>query len=214
MLVNELSAVKWRQGIQLFVIVALALALVFSMWVNSRMATELRSLALAQPIRVVPGAASGVYAPGLTNENVLNATRYLHQLGANITPATAKARFAELESYCAPSFLPKFRAESAKRLEEIMQQQQSRLFVRDEEEQLVRGENAIYHYVVSGPWDIRSGTVPMSEYRHQFRLQFTVGTPDERNPYGIQLLGFDTIQIDSTKREGIASAAGAAQPAR
>jgi hypothetical protein len=205
---NELSTVKWRQGVQLGVIVLLALALVYAMWVNARLADETRELARHQPIRVVPGAAAGVYAPGLTNENVLNAIRYLQQLGANVTPATAKARFAELEASCAPSFLPKFRAERDRRLEEITQQAQSRLFTRDGEEALVRDHHQVYHYTVAGAWEIHSGSVPMSDYRHEFRLHFTVGTPDARNPYGLQLLGFDTIQLDPAKREGAAAATG------
>ena len=185
----------------------------FCVWINSRLAYQFHDLAMNQPIRVVPGAAAGVYAPGLTNENVLNAIRYVQQLGANITTATVKSRLEELERFCSPSFLPKFRAERDKRLEEIGQQSQSRLFVRDGDEGLVRDDKQIYHYTVTGPWEIRSSSVLMSEIRHQFHLQFIVGTPDKENPYGIQLLGYDVVQLDSSKRNGIADASGRGQQA-
>jgi hypothetical protein len=205
---SELALIKWRHGAQLGVIVVLALTLGYAIWTNSRLALGLRELARDQPIRVVPGAAAGIYAPGLTNENLLNAIRYVQELGANLTPATASSRLAELERYCAPRFLPKYRAERERRLTEITQQAQSRLFVREGEEQLVRDDQGVYHYAVRGPWQIHSGSVPMNEAMHAFRLSFIVGSPDKENPYGLQLLSYDVVQLNPGEREGAAAAPG------
>src|ERR1700740_3536283 len=67
-----------------------------------KLANDLSTLAHHQPIHVIPGAAEGVYAPGITRYNVANAARYLVGLVVNVTPSTAAQRFGELEGYIAP----------------------------------------------------------------------------------------------------------------
>lgn len=200
---DELVLIKWRLGVQTALIAALAAALVLAVFITSRLGFALlgisqrfERLAESQPIRVVPGAAAGVYAPGITEHNVLNAIRYVAGLGTNLTSATARARLDELERYCAPPFLSTFQREKAKRLEEIGTQAQSRSFVRDGAESLAQDDQQIYEYSVVGTWEFRSGGVVMSELRHAFRLRFTIGTPDKGNPYGIQLLAYDVTRLD------------------
>ena len=170
-------------------VLAFAFAICAAMLVRSN--AKIIGLAENIPVRVVPGAAAGVYAPGVTEMNVLNAIRYVQSLGANLTPATARKRLDELEAYCAPEFITNFRIEKVRRVEEIISQQQSRSFVRDSDETFTRDANGVYTYKVTGPWEFRSGSVVMSNYRHEFIIRFTIGTPDKGNPYGTQLLAFD-----------------------
>lgn len=194
---NELTVIKHRMGMQTATIAGLALALVIVAGLLAMTSARFASLAGNIPVRVIPGAAAGVYAPGITETNVLNAIRYVQQLGGNVTPATARPRLDEIERYCAPEFIAKYRVEKSKRLEEIAAQQQSRAFVRDVPESFTQDNAAVYTYQVSGPWEFRSGSVVMSSFRHEFKIRFTIGSPDQGNSYGIQLLSFDTALLDN-----------------
>jgi len=162
---------------------------------NFKLAGDLSSLARHQPIHVIPGAAEGVYAAGLTQYNVANAARYLLGLAVNVTPATAQQRFAELETYIAPEALGEFRGERDRRLKEIRSQQQSRAFFPDEPDRLVV-EDGSYVYRVRGTWEIRSGSLPMSSTRHEFTLRFRVGHADRENPYGVSIDAFEVRALD------------------
>jgi hypothetical protein len=162
---------------------------------NFKLAADLSSLAHHQPIHVIPGAAEGVYAAGLTRYNVANAARYLLGLAVNLTPATAAQRFSELEGYIAPEALGEFRTERDQRLKEIKTQQQSRAFYPDAPDHL-SVENGIYRYRVRGVWEIRSGSLPMSLKRHEFTLHFRVGGADRENPYGVFIDAFEVRALE------------------
>jgi hypothetical protein len=194
---NELAIIKHRMGLQTATIAALALGLIVVAGLLAMNAVRFALLAEKIPVRVVPGAAAGVYAPGITETNVLNAIRYVQQLGADLTPPTARARLEEIGRYCAPELLVKFRVAQGKLLEEIAAQQQSRSFIRDVAEAFTQDNAGVYDYRVSGPWEFRSGSVVMSNFRHEFKIRFTIGSPDQGNPYGIQLLSFDTSRLDN-----------------
>ncbi len=193
---SELEVIKHRLGLQAFAIAALSIALIVAVVVNAQIGFRVVNMAQNLPVRVVPGAAAGVYAPGVTEENVLGAIRYVQGLGGNLTPSTARKRLEEMESYCAPEFRPKFRAEAQRLLSEITAQQQSRSFTRDSDEEFTRDTKGIYTFRVAGPWLFTSGNVVMSQFRHQFSIQFSIGSPDQSNPYGIQLLAFDTVALE------------------
>jgi len=169
---------------------------------NFKLAGDLSSLARHQPIHVIPGAAEGVYAPGLTRYNVANAARYLLGLGVNVTPVTAAQRFAELEAYIAPEALAEFRSERDQRLKEIRAQQQSRAFFPDQPDDL-SAVDGLYVYRARGQWEIRSGSLPLSATRHEFTLRFRVGHADSGNPYGIFVRTFEVTPIENVSEEGV-----------
>ncbi len=192
---DSFASIKKAVGGGLIVLIILALLLLASIVTNLRLATQIASVADRRPIYVIPGAAEGVYAPGLTKYNVENAARYVLTLGVNLTAANAKDRLDELEKYCSPDFRPKFRLEKARLLKEIQDQNQSRAVQPERGDELTIDDKKIYTYSMRGAWEIKSGSLLMSEVRHQFTIRFSVGNVDEGNPYGIQLHAFDVAPV-------------------
>src|SRR3974390_1571769 len=172
---------------------------------NFKLAGDLNSLARHQPIHVIPGAAEGVYAAGITQYNIANAARYLLGLAVNITPATAAQRFNELEGYIAAEALSEFRAERDQRLKEIKTQQQSRAFFADGPDELSE-QDGVYVYRVRGMWEIRSGSLPISTRHHEFILRFRVGRADKENPYGVFIHAFEVQPMVDRDSDGTAAA--------
>jgi len=207
--VNEiLLSLKRTASIQWSALVVLGVISVGLLVLNLKLAADLSSLASHQPIHVIPGAAEGVYAAGLTRYNVANAVRYVLGLAVNVTPATAESRFGELERYMSPDALTEFRAERDERLREIKSQQQSRSFVADEPDELSVREG-IYDYRARGRWEIRSGSLPMSSRRHEFHVRFRVGAPDEGNPYGIAVSALVIRSLEGLAPDGVTTPRGA-----
>ncbi len=189
-----LLAVKRAAALQWLATALLGLLCVALTVLCFRQASELAWLARHRPVHVVPGAAEGVYAPGITRHNIANAARYLLGLAVDLTPATASRRLQEFERYLDPVALPVFRAERDRLLKEIEAQQQSRTFYPDSPDELIDDEG-LYGYTVRGRWEIRSGSLPMSEERHAFTMRFRVGTADETNPYGVRILAFEVQRL-------------------
>ncbi len=189
------AAMQWLATFALTAICVALLALSF------KLASELTYQMQHKPVYIVPGAAEGVYAPGLTRENVRNAARYLLGLVATISYLTAETRFQELERHVDPLAMPQFRQERDRRLKEILSQQQSRALFPDEPDQLSES-GGLYQYRVRGRWEVRSGTLLMSELRHEFRMRFRVGLPDELNPYGIQIAAIDIAPVEAVSGGG------------
>jgi hypothetical protein len=190
---DQLEAIKKREGRFWLAILGLSALLLTSQLSNMRLTAIIGEVVDKRQTLVIPGAASGVYAPGLTQFNVANAARYVLGLGANLTAANAKERLAELERYCAADFLAKFQVEEARLLKEITSQTQSRALQPDRGETLTVDDKQHYTYTVTGPWEIKSGSLLMSALRHRFTIRFSVGNPDRENPYGIQLHAFDVV---------------------
>ncbi len=189
--VKRAAALQWLATV---VLGALCIALVA---LSFRQAGEMADMARHRPVHVVPGAAEGVYAPGLAHHNVANAARYLLGLAVQLTPSTARRRLDELERFVDPVALPVFRSERERRLKEIDGQQQSRTLYPDSPDELVDTQG-LYRYTVQGRWEIRSGSLPMSEERHVFTLQFRVGTADETNPYGIRIVALEARRLEGS----------------
>lgn len=188
--VRRAAALQWM-AIAVLGVIGLALA-ALALHQSGELAWQARH----QPIHVVPGAAEGVYAPGLAHHNLLNAARYLAGLAVNLTPSTAAQRLAELERYVDPQALAVFRAERDRRLREIREQQQGRTLRVDQPDTLERTDD-LYRYRVQGRWEIRSGSLPMSEVRHIVEMRFRVGTADETNPYGIRIVALDVTALET-----------------
>jgi hypothetical protein len=205
---DQLEAIKKREGRFWFAILGLSALLLASQLSNLRLTATIGEAVDKRQTLVIPGAAGGVYAPGLTQLNVANAARYVMGLGVNLTAANAKERLAELEKYCAADFLAKFQAEEARLLKEITAQTQSRALQADRGDTLAVDDKQNYTYTVTGPWEIKSGSLLMSAFRHRFTIRFSVGNPDRENPYGIQLHAFDVVPVDDASgRRGAAEAA-------
>lgn len=197
---DSLASIKKAVGVGIIALIVLVLLLIAAIVTNLRLASQIASVANEHPIFVIPGAAEGVYAPGLTKYNVENAARYVVSLGATLTSANAKDRLAELEKYCSPEFQPKFRLEKARLLKEIQDQNQSRSVQPDPEtgDALTVDKKKVYTYSMRGAWEIRSGSILMSNIRHEFTIRFTVGNVSKGNPYGIQLQAFDFVPVATT----------------
>ncbi len=202
-----LASTKKAIGVGVIVLIALGLLLLVSIFTNVNLASRVAEVADKRPIYIVPGAAEGVYAPGLTKYNVTNAARYILSLGTNLTATNAKDRLDELEKYCAPDFLPKFRVEKARLLKEIQMQSQSRAVQPEQGDELTVDAQKMYTYSMSGAWEIKSGSLLMSALKHQFTILFSVGNADKGNPYGIQLHGFDATPFDDKNRRGVSNEA-------
>jgi len=197
---DVLASTQRAFSIGVTVLIALGVLLLISIFTNVNLASRIADVANKRPIYVVPGAVKGVYAPGLADYNVANAARYLLSLGSTLTVSNAKARLDELETYCSPEFLPKFRVEKARLLKEIQMQQQSRAVQSDGGDTLSIDKKKMYTFTLTGAWEIRSGSLLMSQVTHRFTILFSVGNADEGNPYGIQLYGFDATPIDGKDR--------------
>lgn len=205
---DQLAVIKKLIGALLILSLVLALLVALALASNLRLAGRVSEVAAQQRIFVIPGAAEGVYAPGLTEHNLRNAARYLTSLFANLTPANAAGRLEELEGRCSPAFLPKFQAEQARLAKEIADQMQSRALQPDPGETLNRDAQGRYTYSVSGVWEIRSGSLAMSALPHRFTLVFAVGNADKERPDGIELHGIDVTPL--AESGGSAGAADAA----
>jgi hypothetical protein len=190
--IKRAAALQWL-AIAVLGLIGLALAAL-----ALRQSGELAWQARHQPIHVVPGAAEGVYAPGLANHNLLNAARYLVGLAVNLTPSTAAQRLAELERHVDPQALAVFRSERDRRLREIHEQQQGRTLRPDRPDTLEQVDG-LYRYTVQGRWEIRSGSLPMSEVRHGVEMRFRVGTADETNPYGIRIVALEVTPLETVE---------------
>jgi len=197
---DVLASTQRTMSIGVIILLILGVLLIGSIVTNVNLASRVVDVADRRPIYIVPGAAEGVYAPGLTKYNVANAARYVISLGSNLTATNAKERLAELEKYCAPEFLPKFRVEKDRLLKEIQMQQQSRALQPDVGDTLSVDPKKLYTYSLTGAWEIKSGSLLMSQVKHQFTIRFLVGNADEGNPYGIQLYAFDVTPIDGNDR--------------
>jgi len=204
---DQLAAIKKVFGIGVVVVIVLGALLLACLVSTVQLAAKIGEVAKTRSVYVIPGAAEGVYAPGLTEYNVRNAARYLLGLGANLTPANAEERLAELEKYCMSDYVPAFQAEKIRSLKEIQSQTQSRALQPDRGDSLTVDEKKIYTYAASGTWEIKSGSLLMSALRHRFTLRFFVGNADRGNPYGIQLLSFDVAPLDDPGRRDAAHAA-------
>jgi hypothetical protein len=158
-----------------------------------------RQVAARLPVLVVPGAIAGVYSPGLTEENVRGAARYLAGLGTSFSGVRGMdQRFDELESFASPEFLPRLQAARAALRRDVETQNQARVFFgASGSERLGQTTPGRFEYAIRGQRVVYASGLTMDSRGAVVSLKLALGTPSEKNRVGILLDGFDVTDTPS-----------------
>jgi len=159
---------------------------VYTVWSARQAATRL-------PVLVVPGAIAGVYSPGLTEENVRGAARYLAGLGTSFSGVHGMdLRFDELESFASPEFLPRLQAARMALRRDVETQNQARVFYgAPTSERLGQIAPGRFEYAIRGQRVVYASGLTMDSRGAIVSLRLALGTPSDRNRVGILLDGFE-----------------------
>jgi hypothetical protein len=159
-----------------------------------------RQAAAVMPVLVVPGAIAGVYAPGVTEENVRGVARYLAGLGTNFNGvASMDERFDELELFASPQYLP--RLQQARRVlrRDVETQGQARVFLaspgHDALRQVAPGR---FEYTQAGRRIVYASGLPMDARDSILTLGLRLTTSSRKNPLGALLERFEVADLAPT----------------
>jgi hypothetical protein len=154
------------------------------------------------PVFVVPGAVAGVYSPGLTEDNVRAAGRYLAGLGTSFSGVLGMdQRFDELEAFASPEFLPRLQAARSTLRRDVETQNQARAFYGiPSSERLSQMAPGRFEYTVRGQRVVYASGLTMDSHGTKLNLKLALGTPSDRNRVGVLLDGFDVIDEDAASR--------------
>jgi hypothetical protein len=154
------------------------------------------------PVLVVPGAIAGVYSPGLTEENVRGAARYLTGLGTNFSGVHGMdQRFDELESFASPEFLPRLQAARIALRRDVETQNQARVFyAAPGSEHLGQIAPGRFEYAIRGQRVVYASGLTMDSRGAVVSLRLALGTPSDRNRVGIMLDGFEVSDASGAAR--------------
>jgi hypothetical protein len=161
-----------------------------------------RQAAARMPVLVVPGAVAGVYSPGLTEDNVRAAARYLAGLGTSFSGVHGMdQRFDELEAFASPRFLPRLQAARSTLRRDVETQNQARVFYGvPSSETLAQTTPGHFEYAVRGQRVVYASGLTMDSHGAKLNLKLTLGTPNEKNRVGVLLDGFDVTDEDAATR--------------
>jgi hypothetical protein len=168
-----------------------------------------RDVGARMPVLVVPGAVSGVYSPGLTEDNVRATARYLAGLATNFGSGKSfEERFDELETFSAPTYLAKLQEARATLHRDVETQNQARSFFPSPgTESLHQDSPGRFTYAIRGERIVYASGLPMTSRESEVRLQLLWSAPSNRNRTGILLEGFDvTDSTPGAPAEGAAHA--------
>lgn len=170
-----------------------------SLAVALRLAWSVRQSAAQLPVVVVPGAIAGVYAPGLNEESLRGAARYLAGLGTNFGgPAGMEQRFDELESFASPRYLPRLQSARAALRRDVLAQGQARVFYpRPGSERLTQSAPGRFDFSQEGERRIFAGGLPMQERTSVVRLSLVQSAPSQKSPLGLALDSFEVQDLGS-----------------
>lgn len=145
------------------------------------------------PVLVVPGAVSGVYSPGLTEDNVRATGRYLTSLGTCFSGlASMDRRFDELEAFASAGFLPKLQAARATLRRDVETQSQARAFYSSPaSERLDQTSTGTFEYSVHGERVVYASGLTMDTHAAAVRLTLLLGSPTDKNRTGILVDAFE-----------------------
>jgi len=179
-------------GVLLFITIASLAFAICTAW-------GARQAAVRLPVLVVPGAIAGVYSPGLTEENVRGAARYLAGLGTNFSGVHGMdQRFDELESFASPEFLPRLQAARAALRRDVETQNQARVFFGiPRSERLSQSTPGQFEYAIGGQRLVYASGLTMDTRSAVVSLKLALDTPSERNRVGILLVSFEVTDAPS-----------------
>lgn len=160
-------------------------------WNNYSLTQQLKSMTETRPVMVVPGAAAGVYTPGLLRENLLNLSRYLVGLRTNFTKFNIEQRSNEFASFMAPASLAEYQAKTREQVDKIKSRDESRSFVKENDD-LQQQADGSYKYSAVGAWTFFSSSVVLDQSPWQVDLVFRVIQASKNNPYGIEVISIET----------------------
>jgi len=158
-----------------------------------------RRAAARMPVLVVPGAVAGVYSPGLTEDNVRAAARYLAGLGTSFSGVhSMDQRFDELETFASPEFLPRLQVARSRLRQDVDTQNQARVFYgMPSSERLAQTAPGRFEYVIRGQRVVYASGLTMDSHGTRLNIKLALGTPSEKNRVGVLLDGFDVTDEDA-----------------
>jgi hypothetical protein len=161
------------------------------------LAWKVRQSSAAMPVLVVPGAIAGVYAPGLSEESLRGAARYLAGLGTNFGgPGSMEQRFDELESLASPRYLPHLQRARQELRRDVQNQGQARAFYGTPgQEQLTQVAPGRFEYSQQGERRVFAGGLAMEERRCIVRLTLVQASASRQSPLGIALDRFEVVDL-------------------
>lgn len=161
-----------------------------------------RELSARMPVLVVPGAVAGVYSPGLTEDNVRSAARYLTGLGTCFSGVHGMdQRFDELEAFASAEFLPQLQAARSTLRRDVETQNQARVFYGvPASERLARISSGRFEYIIRGQRVVYASGLTMDSRGTVVNLKLTLGAPSEKNRIGILLDGFEVSDVPTAAR--------------
>jgi hypothetical protein len=156
-----------------------------------------RQSAARMPVLVVPGAVAGVYSPGLTEDNVRSAARYLAGLGTSFSGVRGMdQRFDELESFASPQFLPRLQAARLALRRDVETQNQARAFYGvPESERFGQPSPGRFEYAIRGQRVVYASGLTMDSRGAVISLKLALGAPSEKNRVGVLLDGFEVSDL-------------------
>lgn len=151
------------------------------------------------PILVVPGAVAGIYSPGLTEDNVRAAARYIAGLGTSFSGVRGMdQRFDELEVFASPEFLPRLQAARSTLRRDVETQNQARVFYgMPSSEHLAQVAPGRFEYAIHGQRVVYASGLTMDSHTTKLNIKLTLGAPSERNRIGVLLDGFEVMDEDA-----------------
>jgi hypothetical protein len=158
-----------------------------------------RHSAARMPVLVVPGAVAGIYSPGLTEDNVRSAARYLAGLGTSFSGVRGMdQRFDELESFASPQFLPRLQAARLALRRDVETQNQARAFYgAPESERFGQASPGRFEYAIRGQRVVYASGLTMDSRGAVVSLKLALGAPSEKNRVGVLLDGFEVSDLPS-----------------
>lgn len=174
-----------------------------------------RDAAARMPVLVVPGAVGGVYTPGLTEDSVRAAARYLVGLGTQWSGVKGfDERFDELETFASPRYLPQLQAARSSLRREVETQNQARsFFAATAAERMHQADpGGRFEYAVGGERVVYASGLPMDSRSSVVTLQLLLGAPSARNRSGIELDGFQVTDTAPSSTHADAAAPPRAAP--
>ncbi|HUN92451.1 MAG TPA: hypothetical protein VMU33_10365 [Burkholderiaceae bacterium] len=198
----------WLGGAAVLVLLAVAAGCA---WLALGFAGSLRDAAQHTPVLVVPGAVGGVYTPGIAEEAIRGAARYLAGLATSFSGVHGfDLRFDELESYASPRYLAQLQAARRALRHEVETQNQARTFIATPgAEVMTQVEPGLFDYVARGERAVFASGLPLDTWHSTVHLRLRAEAPSASNRTGVVIEAFD---VRDEPRPIAAASPGSARP--